>query len=87
MINITHYMDEAALADRVVILNDGKLIMDGTPEEVFSRQGELLELGLDVPQSTAFANKLKEAGVALKGATVTPELCAETVIAALKERS
>ena len=86
VINITHYMDEAALADRVVILNDGKLIMDGTPEEVFSRQSELLEIGLDVPQSTAFANKLRDAGVKLSGATVTPELCAETVIAALKER-
>ena len=86
VINITHYMDEAALADRVIILNDGKLIMDGTPEDVFSRQSELLELGLDVPQSTAFANMLKAAGVKLSGATVTPELCAATVIAALKER-
>lgn len=87
VINITHYMDEAALADRVIILNDGKLIMDGTPEEVFSREKELLELGLDVPQSTAFANKLKRAGVKLEGKTVTPELCAETVVAALKRRS
>ena len=86
VLNITHYMDEAALADRVIILNDGKLIMDGTPEEVFSRQSELLEIGLDVPQSTAFANKLKDAGVKLSGATVTPELCAEAVIAALQER-
>ena len=84
IINITHYMDEAALADRVVILNDGKLIMDGSPEEVFSKQKELLEMGLDVPQSTAFANKLREAGVSLNGGTVTPELCAETVVAALR---
>jgi len=84
IINITHYMDEAALADRVVILNDGRLIMDGTPEEVFSRQAELIELGLDVPQSTAFANKLKEAGIKLEGGTVTPERCAETVIKALR---
>jgi energy-coupling factor transport system ATP-binding protein len=58
--------------------------MDGTPEEVFSKQKELLAMGLDVPQSTAFANKLKEAGIKLEGGTVTPELCAETVIKALK---
>ena len=87
VINITHYMDEAALADRVIILNDGKLIMDGTPEQVFARESELLELGLDVPQSTAFANKLKNAGIKLDGPTVTPELCAQTVVAALKGRS
>ena len=87
VINITHYMDEAALADRVVILNDGRLIMDGTPDEVFSRQNELLALGLDVPQSTAFANMLREAGIKLSGSTVTPEACAEAVIAALKERA
>lgn len=86
VVNITHYMDEAALADRVIILNDGKLIMDGTPEEVFSKQAELLALGLDVPQSTAFANKLREAGIKLSGSTVTPELCAKAVITALKER-
>ena len=85
ILNITHYMDEAALADRVIILNDGKLIMDGTPEEVFSRQDELTRLGLDVPQSTAFANKLKAAGIKLDGPTVTPQLCAETVIKALRE--
>lgn len=84
VLNITHYMDEAALADRVIILNDGKLIMDGKPEEVFSRQEELVKLGLDVPQSTALANKLRLAGVKLDGPTVTPEQCAETIIAAMQ---
>ena len=86
VLNITHYMDEAALADRVIILNDGKLIMDGTPEKVFSCQEELTKLGLDVPQSTAFANKLKASGIKLDGPTVTPQLCAETVIKALHEK-
>lgn len=86
VLNITHYMDEAALADRVIILNDGKLIIDGTPEKVFSCQEELTKLGLDVPQSTAFANKLKASGIKLDGPTVTPQLCAETVIKALHEK-
>ena len=79
VINITHYMDEAAMADRVIILNDGRLIMDGTPEEVFSNQDKLLEIGLDVPQSVALANKLKAAGVKFEGGTVTPEACAEAI--------
>lgn len=79
VINITHYMDEAAMADRVIILNDGKLIMDGTPAEVFSHQDELVKIGLDVPQSVALANKLRAAGINLEGETVTPEACAEAI--------
>ena len=79
ILNITHYMDEAAQADRVIILNDGKLIMDGTPDEVFACQDKLVEIGLDVPQSVALANKLKAAGIKLEGGTVTPEACAEAI--------
>ena len=79
ILNITHYMDEAAQADRVIILNDGKLIMDGTPDEVFACQDKLVEIGLDVPQSVALANKLKAAGIKLEGRTVTPEACAEAI--------
>ena len=87
IINITHYMDEAAMADRVVIFNDGKLIMDGTPEEIFARQDELISLGLDVPQSVALANKLKQAGIKLEGGTVNTEICAETICKAIKEKN
>lgn len=86
VINITHYMDEAALADRVIILNDGKLIMDGTPDEVFAHQDELLKIGLDVPQSVALANKLKAAGIKLDGGCVTPDMCAETISRAISAR-
>jgi energy-coupling factor transport system ATP-binding protein len=86
VINITHYMDEAALADRVIILNDGKLIMDGTPDEVFAHQDELLKIGLDVPQSVALANKLKAAGIKLDGGCVTPDACAETISRAISAR-
>ena len=83
IINITHYMDEAAMADRVVIFNDGKLIMDGVPEEIFARQDELIALGLDVPQSVALANKLKQAGIKLEGGTVNTEVCADTICKAI----
>lgn len=83
VINITHYMEEAALADRVIILNDGKLIMDGTPDEVFTHQKKLLDIGLDVPQSVDLANKLKSAGIKLDGRCVTPDSCAETISKAI----
>jgi energy-coupling factor transport system ATP-binding protein len=84
VVNITHYMEEAAIADRIVILNDGKLFMQGTPDEIFSKEDELLSIGLDVPQSVALANKLKKAGIKLDGAITTPELCVETICKALK---
>ena len=83
VINITHYMDEAAMADRVVIFNDGKFIMEGSPEEVFAKQDKLISLGLDVPQSVALALKLKRAGIKLEGGTVNPDICAETICRAI----
>ena len=84
IINITHYMEEAALADRIVILNDGKLFMQGTPDEIFSKEDELLAIGLDVPQSVALANKLKKAGVQISGSITTPDACVEAICNALK---
>ena len=83
IINITHYMDEAAMADRILVLNGGSLMMDGTPEEVFSNQDKLTEIGLDVPQSIALANRLKAAGIKLEGKTLTPDSCAEAIYKAL----
>lgn len=55
---ITHYMDEAVQADRVVVIDNGKIKMDDTPEKVFSRVNDLKNLGLDVPQSTELVHKL-----------------------------
>lgn len=55
---ITHYMDEAVLADRVVVMDDGKIKIDGTPREVFSNPEKMDELSLEVPQSTLLAHKL-----------------------------
>lgn len=55
---ITHYMDEAVQADRVVVMDDGEIKMDGAPSEVFSRVEEVKALGLDVPQSTELAYRL-----------------------------
>ena len=55
---ITHYMDEAVLADRVVVMDDGKIKLDGTPREVFSNPEKMDELSLEVPQSTLLTHKL-----------------------------
>lgn len=55
---ITHYMDEAVQADRVIVVDDGKIKMDDTPQNVFSRVDEVKSLGLDVPQSTELVHRL-----------------------------
>ncbi len=80
---ITHYMNEAARADRVIIIHDGQVAMDGTPEEIFCHGEELAAYGLDVPQGTALIHRLKEHGVSMQGTCTTPEECADTICNAL----
>ena len=63
VINITHYMEEAARADRVVVINDGRLLYDATPKEVFSNVRALREIGLEVPQPRELLYELSEAGL------------------------
>ena len=62
---ITHYMEEAVHADRIIVMDDGRIVMDGEPREIFSRVKELKSHGLDVPQATELAWELKEAGLPL----------------------
>ncbi len=62
---ITHYMEEAALADRILVMRKGTVVMDGTPREIFSRSAELSEMGLSVPQVTELADGLREKGLPL----------------------
>lgn len=63
IIHITHYMDEAVEADRIVVMEKGKIVLEGTPKEVFSQVDKVKELGLDVPQVTELAYKLKSEGI------------------------
>lgn len=84
VIMITHYMDEAAMADRIVVLNDGEAILDGTPSEVFEREELLKECGLAIPQCTELVHKLRKAGIELSGECVTIEDCARLIINSLK---
>ena len=67
VLHITHSMSEATLFDRVVVLDAGRLVMDGTPAEVFGRVDELREVGLDVPLAASLAHRLRSRGVPLEG--------------------
>ena len=60
---ITHFMEEAAQADRVIVMNDGRIVMDGTPRHVFRHVDEVKALGLDVPEMTELALMLNRAGL------------------------
>ncbi len=81
VIHITHYMNEAALADRIVVLNDGAILMQGTPDEVFSRRNELRAVGLEVPQCAELIHRLREAGIPVSGQSVSSlEGCAEQIL-------
>lgn len=77
---ITHYMDEAVQADRVIVMNKGKIIMDNTPKKVFSHVDELKSLGLDVPQVTELVHLLKQNGFDLPDDIITVEECSEALI-------
>lgn len=70
---ITHFMEEAVEADRVVVMENGKIVTEGTPREVFSKVKELKNLGLDVPEMTELAFELREEGIDIPGNVLTIE--------------
>ncbi|MGN0379608.1 MAG: energy-coupling factor transporter ATPase [Butyrivibrio sp.] len=71
IILITHYMEEAVNADKVFVMDKGKIVMEGTPREVFSQVERMQELRLDVPQATELAYKLSKAGIPLPDGILT----------------
>ena len=73
IIHITHHMDEAVDADRVVVMEGGRIVMQGKPREVFARVEELKNLGLDVPQVTELAHRLREGGLDVPADLLTVE--------------
>lgn len=77
---ITHYMDEAARADRIVVMDEGRIMMDGVPSEVFSHVEELKAVGLDVPQVTELAFLLKQSGLDIDTHIITEEECIEALV-------
>ena len=85
VIMITHYMDEAARADRIMVLDDGKILMDGSPAEIFSQPLKLNMTGLDVPQCVSLVHALKAKGINIEGECYTPDMCAQAIVKALKK--
>ena len=81
---ITHYMDEAVQADRVVVVDSGRIAMEGTPRQVFPRVEELAKLGLDVPQSTYLAYMLNREGINIDSSVLDDKECADAILDWLK---
>ena len=87
VLNITHYMNEAALADRVIVINDGRLLMDGTPDEVFAQREILQNVGLEVPQCTALIHDLRALGIPLEGKGISNiDGCADMILNAFAKQ-
>lgn len=88
VLNITHYMNEAAEADRIIVINDGELLLDGTPDEVFAQRDTLNKVGLEVPQCAELIHTLRAAGIHIEGDTISsPEACADLLQKAFTTRA
>ena len=85
VILITHYMEEVIDADRVYVMDHGRVVMDGTPREIFSRVEELKQYGMDVPQATMLAEELRKRGLDLPRGILHSEELVEHIMP-LKKR-
>ena len=77
---ITHHMNEAENADRVIVMNDGRLAMDGAPREVFARKAELEKLGLTVPDTVLLLDSLRQGGMDVPLDAVTVDECVDAIM-------
>lgn len=87
VVNITHYMDEAARADRVIVINDGCLTLDGTAKEVFSEVEKLHNMGLEAPQGRELINELRLCGLNIDQSALSEAECTEALINYLRENT
>lgn len=83
---ITHYMEEAAQADRVIVMEKGQVIVDDTPEMTFANVALLKSVGLDVPQVTDLMFRLRRSGLHVRHDLLTVEQCADEIMRALEEK-
>lgn len=84
VVYITHYMEEACEADRIVVMDDARLLMDGTPREVFSNTEKIRSIGLDVPQTCSLAEMLRKDGIRLKNDLLSIDELVENIDDILK---
>ncbi len=80
---ITHHMDEAAMADRVVVMDSGRVVMDGPPREILVRMEDLRAIGLDVPHTVELLRGLREDGFDVPLSALSVEECAQAIIQSL----
>ena len=85
VILITHYMDEAAACKRIIVIDEGKVLIDDTPKKVFSHVSLLKQVGLDVPQATEIVYELRKCGIDLPDDIITDEECVEALSKLLGE--
>lgn len=86
IILITHYMDEAAACRRVIVMDDGKVLLDDTPKKVFSHAQLLKKVGLDIPQATEIIYELRKCGIDLPDDIITDDECVKALSGLLKEK-
>ena len=84
VVAITHYMEEAAQADRVLVMSQGRVVMEGTPKEVFSQTQRVRSLHLDVPQAAELRDELVKAGIPMPEGIIDEGECAKALYALLK---
>lgn len=77
---ITHFMEEAAAADRVVVMDNAKILLDGTPQAVFSKAELLKKIGLDVPKAAALAAELRANGIPIRDGVLTADSLADNIL-------
>ena len=80
---ITHYMEEAVGADRVIVMSDGKITADGSPKDVFSKPDILKSAGLELPQTTQLLHILSTSGYKVDNGAISVEECADSIAALL----
>ena len=84
IVSITHYMEEAARADRVLVMNTGRIVMEGTPEQIFAQTERLHSYHLDVPQAAELRDALEEIGLPAPRQIITPDAAADWLYELLK---
>ena len=85
VLHITHNMDEAAMCDRIIVINDGKIELDGTPAEVFTKVELLEKMGLDVPQTVDLLYALRGEGIDVPLDRLSVDECADTLMTLFSE--
>ncbi len=83
VVMITHHMDEAELAGRLIVMNRGEVYLDGTPREIFQKVDELQKIGLTVPDTVKLLSALRKDGMDVPLSAVSVEECADAICAAL----